>query len=63
MVYCHMISPDEGGIFYRQRNILSYNPESLRREVVMLAQNAAIFPEDVAANLNIGRRGQFIFLD
>jgi putative ABC transport system ATP-binding protein len=52
----HMISPDEGEIFYRQRNILSYNPVSLRREVVMLAQNPAIFPGDVAANLNMGRQ-------
>lgn len=52
----HMISPDEGEIFYKQRNILEYDPILLRREVIMLAQNPAIFPGNVAENLNIGRR-------
>jgi putative ABC transport system ATP-binding protein len=52
----HMISPDEGEILYKQRNILEYDPVLLRREVVMLAQYPAIFPGNVGANLNIGRQ-------
>ena len=51
----HMISPDTGEIFYQGKDITSYDPVSLRREVAMLPQEPSVFPGSIAENLNLGR--------
>lgn len=50
----NMISPDTGEITYKDENIQSINPVDLRRRVIMLPQQAAIFPGSVRDNLVIG---------
>lgn len=50
----NLISPDEGSIFYKGRNIEDIDPIQLRREVVMLPQNPTVFPGSVKDNLLIG---------
>jgi len=49
-----MISPDEGKINYRDKDIGSFNPVDLRREVIMLPQNPVIFPGSIRENLLTG---------
>lgn len=50
-----MLTPDSGDIFYNDKNIKDIDPIELRREVVMLGQNSAIFPGSIRDNLLIGR--------
>lgn len=50
----NLISPDEGSIFYKGRNIEDIDPIQLRREVVMLPQNPTVFSGSVKDNLLIG---------
>lgn len=51
-----MISYDEGTIYYHNQLITDIDPISLRREVVMLSQQPAIFDGDIQENLLIGLR-------
>ncbi len=51
----HLISPDEGTIKYRDKDVMDYDPVELRRSVVMLGQHPAMFPGTIADNLQIGR--------
>ena len=46
----NMISPDSGTVFYRDREIKSYDPLTLRREVLMLPQNPVMFPGTIRDN-------------
>ena len=50
----NMISCDQGNIYYRGQSIYAINPIELRRKVIMLAQNPAIFPGTIRDNLLIG---------
>jgi putative ABC transport system ATP-binding protein len=50
----NMISCDQGNIYYRGQSIYCINPIELRRKVIMLAQNPAIFPGTIRDNLLIG---------
>ncbi|UNC92263.1 ABC transporter ATP-binding protein [Candidatus Contubernalis alkaliaceticus] len=50
----HMISSDNGDIFYQGKNLQNYDPIQLRREVVMLSQVPLIFPGTILDNLIIG---------
>ena len=49
-----MITPDEGVIDYIDRPLSSFDPVSLRREVVMLSQTPLLFDGSVRDNLIIG---------
>lgn len=51
-----MISPDSGEIYYGETPLSSISSVELRRSVVMLQQNPAIFPGTVADNLQAGLR-------
>ncbi|KJS83644.1 MAG: ABC transporter ATP-binding protein [Peptococcaceae bacterium BICA1-8] len=50
----NLISCDQGDILYKQQSIYDIDPIELRREVVMLPQDPAIFPGTVKENLLIG---------
>ncbi len=52
----HLISPDQGTVYYRGQNLFDYDPVELRREVVMLSQTPIMFPGSIADNLQLGRR-------
>jgi putative ABC transport system ATP-binding protein len=43
----NMISPDEGSILYKNTSLTEYDPIALRREVMMLPQNPALFSHTV----------------
>lgn len=49
----NMISADRGKITYKNKNIESYDPVELRREVVMLPQNPEIFKGTIKDNFKI----------
>ncbi|MFW6251702.1 MAG: ABC transporter ATP-binding protein [Halanaerobium sp.] len=49
----NMITADQGKIFYQDKNIESYDPVSLRREVVMLPQDPEIFKGSIRDNFKI----------
>ena len=49
----NMISADQGEIKYKNKEIESYNPVMLRREVVMLPQNPKIFQGSIRENFRI----------
>jgi putative ABC transport system ATP-binding protein len=49
-----MITPDRGSIFFKNTPISTINSVSLRRRVVMLSQEPAIFPGNIRENLLIG---------
>ncbi len=51
-----MISPDRGEIFYRGVPLQDRDSVALRREVVMLSQNPAMYPGSIRDNLLIGLR-------
>lgn len=46
-----ILTPDEGDITYHGKDIREYDPVLLRREVVMLPQNPALFDGNVRENL------------
>jgi ABC-type bacteriocin/lantibiotic exporter with double-glycine peptidase domain len=46
----HLISYDDGSIRYREQELKEIDPIELRREVIMLAQNPAIFPGNIRDN-------------
>jgi putative ABC transport system ATP-binding protein len=48
-----MITADQGEIFYKDKNIESYDPVALRREVVMLPQDPEIFKGTIRDNFKI----------
>jgi len=50
----NLISCDEGDILYKSHSIYSIDPVELRRKVIMLAQDPAIFSGTVKDNLLIG---------
>jgi putative ABC transport system ATP-binding protein len=52
----NMISIDSGTLLYNGQDINQLNPVELRREVIMLAQNAIIFGGSIKDNLEIGFR-------
>ncbi|OCL26876.1 ABC transporter ATP-binding protein [Orenia metallireducens] len=52
----NMVSVDSGTILYKGEDINQLNPVELRREVIMLAQNAIIFGGSIKDNLEIGFR-------
>lgn len=49
----NMITADQGEIFYQNKNIESYDPVQLRREVVMLPQDPEIFKGSIRDNFKI----------
>lgn len=49
-----LISLDSGDILYKNKSLKEISSVALRREVVMLSQNSAIFPGNIRDNLNIG---------
>ncbi|RCW52689.1 MULTISPECIES: ABC transporter ATP-binding protein [Halanaerobium] len=49
----NMISADQGEIFFKNKNIENYEPVALRREVVMLPQDPAIFRGSIRDNFQI----------
>ena len=49
-----LISCDSGTLFYKDKDINTFNPVELRRSVVMLPQSPAIFKGSVKDNLLIG---------
>jgi len=49
----NMITADQGEIFYKDKNIESYDPVALRREVVMLPQDPEIFKVTIRDNFKI----------
>ena len=51
----HLLSPDEGEIYYKGRSVFEWDPIRLRREVVMLSQQPIVFAGNIRENLNIGR--------
>lgn len=51
-----LISQDEGEIYYKDQLITDYDPVELRRDVVMLAQQPAMFEGTVKDNLLVGLR-------
>lgn len=51
----HLISPDSGSIYYREKSVLEYTPSELRREVVMLPQQPVMYDGTIKENLLIGR--------
>ncbi|WP_168123174.1 ATP-binding cassette domain-containing protein [Paenibacillus sp. HB172176] len=50
----HLISSDEGEVWYENKPLSKWDPVALRRKVVMLSQTPAIFPGTVRDNLLIG---------
>jgi len=50
----HLISPDEGEILYKGQPITEYDPVELRRQVLMLSQQPALFGKTVEENLQAG---------
>ncbi|MDM5339932.1 ATP-binding cassette domain-containing protein [Fictibacillus enclensis] len=50
----HLISPDEGKVFYKGKDIATLDPVQHRRNVIMLQQMPAIFPGTVKDNLVAG---------
>lgn len=59
-IFNHLLSPDQGRVFYRGQDLESCEPLELRRRVIMLPQSALIVSGTVAENLNLGRRYQGI---
>lgn len=53
-----MISKDSGEILYKNKNLEDYDPIDLRRSVLMLGQNPAIFQGTIKYNLEIGFKFQ-----
>lgn len=53
-----MLSPDSGSVSFLGEDVASMDPVSLRRKVVMLGQQNAVFPGDVRSNLNIAAEFQ-----
>ncbi|OAS82107.1 MULTISPECIES: ABC transporter ATP-binding protein [Metabacillus] len=49
-----MLSPDEGEIYFKDKNLKVVDPILHRRKVVMLAQQPTIFEGTIRDNLNIG---------
>lgn len=49
-----MITPDSGTISYQGKDLATYDPIQLRREVVMLSQTPLIFEGTIEENLQIG---------
>lgn len=49
-----LITPDSGNIFYFHKSLVGINSIELRRKVVMLSQNPAIFPGTIKDNLLLG---------
>jgi putative ABC transport system ATP-binding protein len=49
-----MLSPDQGEIFYQNKNLKQEDPILHRRRVVMLAQQPTIFDGSIRDNLHIG---------
>ncbi|HET7579676.1 MAG TPA: ATP-binding cassette domain-containing protein, partial [Bacillales bacterium] len=50
----HMISPDQGEVLFNGEPINKINAVELRRQVVMLAQQPALFGDTVKENLQAG---------
>ncbi|TVR91724.1 MAG: ATP-binding cassette domain-containing protein [Spirochaetaceae bacterium] len=51
-----LLSPDSGGVTYKEQDLSAYDPVELRRRVVMLGQTAVMFPGTVRDNLVVGLR-------
>ncbi len=50
----HMLSCDQGAVFFKGEDMASLDPVKVRREVVMLPQSPLIFPGTIKDNLLIG---------
>lgn len=50
----HLISPDEGEILFQDQSITEYDPIELRRQVMMLSQQPALFGKTIEENLQNG---------
>lgn len=49
----NMISPDQGTIKFKSKDIMEYDPIELRRQVVMLPQNPVVFGETIEDNFKL----------
>ncbi|HLR59634.1 MAG TPA: ABC transporter ATP-binding protein [Pseudogracilibacillus sp.] len=49
-----MITPDSGTVLYQDKDLATYDPIKLRREVVMLSQTPLMFEGTIEENLQIG---------
>src|SRR5690625_2055253 len=49
-----MITPDSGKITYRGKDLTTYDPAKIRREVVMLSQTPLAFEGTIEENLQMG---------
>lgn len=49
---CHLISPTEGKITYKDKDMLQYNPTDLRREIGYCAQTPYLFDNTVEDNFS-----------
>src|SRR5690625_7228702 len=49
-----MITPDSGKITYLGKDLTTYDPVNLRREVVMLSQTPLAFEGTIEENLHMG---------
>ncbi|MCX7695431.1 MAG: ABC transporter ATP-binding protein [Caloramator sp.] len=52
----NIISPDEGEIYYDEKELNQYDPIDLRRRVVMLPQTPVIYKGSILDNILIGKR-------
>lgn len=50
-----LISPDKGGIYFKNQSLIEWDLVELRREVTMLQQTPSIYEGTIRDNLQIGR--------
>lgn len=50
-LFSHLISPTSGNVLFRGRDMLSYDPISLRREITYCVQSGALFGRTVEDNM------------
>jgi putative ABC transport system ATP-binding protein len=49
---CHLISPSEGDILYRDKSIMKYEPTTLRRQIAYVFQAPYLFGDTVMDNIS-----------
>ncbi|WP_456224818.1 ABC transporter ATP-binding protein [Virgibacillus salarius] len=61
----HLISPNEGNIYFKGKNLSEMDPVQLRRYITMVPQTPVIFDGTVRDNLQIGQKlsGQRVSTD
>lgn len=49
---CHLVSPTEGSIIYKNKSIMEYNPIDLRKNIAYCFQTPYLFGQTVADNVS-----------